>query len=152
VLLVAGAAAWSASRPEHAADQTNAALGALADGDKAAALSLAEQAAKTDPLSTDALFALSQIQAAAGRQPAALATLQRAVQLQPANADTWNQLALYDLDSGPGARAALRDVSPALFLNPRSATAQSIYLEAYRREQAAKLKAAAKAKKTTRKR
>ncbi len=69
------------------------------------------------------------------------------MQLQPANADTWNQLALYDLDSGRGPRAALRDVSPALFLNPRSATAQSIYLEAYRREPAPrKRKAAAKAK------
>jgi len=142
VLLVAGTAAWSASRPQRAADQTDAALSALADGNKALALSTAEQATGTDPLSVDALFTLSQAQTAAGRRAAALATLQRAVQLQPANAGTWNQLALYDLDSGRGPAAALRDVSPALFLDPRSATAQSIYLEAYRREQAAKLKAA----------
>ncbi len=141
VLLVAAAAAWSASRPQHAADQTDAALAALADGDSASALRLAEQATRTDPLSVDALFTLSQIQTAARDRAAAAATLQRAVQLQPANADTWNQLALYDLDSGAGPRAALRDVAPALFLNPRSATAQSIYLEAYRRSHAARAKA-----------
>jgi len=146
VLLVAGAAAWSSSRPQHAADQTEAALNALADGNRAQALSTAVAATKTDPLSVDALFTLSQIQRAAGQKAAALATLQRAVQLQPANADTWNQLALFDLDSGPGPGAALHDVSPALFLNPRSATAQSIYLEAYRREQLAKTKGKAKAK------
>ncbi len=147
VVALAIVAAWAASQPQNAVDRTDDALAALAAGDIDRARTLAVEAGDTDPLSVDPLFALSEIEAAAQQPAAAQSALEHAVQLQPAVPDTWIRLAQYQLLSG-NAAAAARTVRPALYLDPRSAPAQAVFLEASRKEsEAARAKAKAKAKK-----
>jgi len=52
------------------------------------------------------------------------------VRLQPANPQTWLQLAGFDVNHEP--RAALHDLGPALFLDPQSIQAQTYYVIALR--------------------
>ncbi len=149
VVAVAITAAYSAMGPQRAVDQIDEALVALADGNTAKARTLAQEARDTNPLSIDPLFTLATIENAAGRNPAALTAIQSAVKLQPANADTWVRLAQLELGPENDPQAALRDIGPALFLDPRSLTAQATFLAAYRQQaavQAKRAKTKAKAK------
>ena len=137
------------SQPQTAVDRADDALAALAAGDIERARTFAVEAGDIDPLSVDPLFALSEVEAAAQQPAAAQAALERAVQLQPAVPDTWIRLAQYQLLAGDAA-AAQRTVRPALYLDPRSAPAQAIFLEASRKLAAAeraKAKTKAKSKK-----
>jgi len=147
VLAIAGLAAWSTAQPQAAVDRADQALFALAEGNVAQARTLAIQAGDIDPLSVDPLFALSEVESAARQPAAAKAALERAVQQQPATPETWIRLAQFELLGGDAA-AARDTVRPALYLDPRSAPAQAIFLEATRQLSAAqKTKAKAKVKK-----
>ncbi len=146
VVVIAATAAWSTQQPQAAVDRTDEALSALAEGQIPQARTLAQEAGDIDPLSVDPLFALSEIETAATQPTAAKAALERAVQLQPATPETWIRLAQFELLAG-NAVAARRTVSPALYLDPRSAPAQAIFLEATRKLNAAKKPAKKPAKK-----
>ncbi len=149
VVALALVAAWAASQPQQAVDRADDALAALAAGDIERARTFAVEAGDIDPLSVDPLFALSEVEAAAQQPAAAQAALERAVQLQPAVPDTWIRLAQYQLLAGDAA-AAQRNVRPALYLDPRSAPAQAVFLEASRKlaaAESAKAKKKAKSKK-----
>src|SRR5204862_3523920 len=105
----------------------------LSDGRTADALLQARAAHDRDPLALEPLFDISEIEDAAGHRDFAQRTLEEAVRLQPANPESWRQLANYQLNTlnqpGP-AFAALR---AALFLDPQSPAVRAEFLDAYRR-------------------
>jgi tetratricopeptide (TPR) repeat protein len=90
----------------------------------AAALAAAQSAVDRDPLSVQALFALSAVQQASGATALARATLQRAVRLQPSNPEPWLHLGLYELSSDP--QVALRDLEAGIYLDPQSISPELI--------------------------
>ncbi len=128
---VALCVAWSQWQPLRSQQAQAAALSALARHDYAAARAAAGSAERRDPLSVDPLFDLGTIETAAGRPAAARAAYVRAVRLTPANATAWEQLASFDLGQGDRARA-LRDLGPALYLDPQSHAAISQYIDTLR--------------------
>jgi tetratricopeptide (TPR) repeat protein len=143
VLVLAGLATWATTQPQRAVDRTDEALAALAAGRVPEARELATEATDIDPLAVDPLFALSEVESAASLPVAAKAALERAVKLQPATPETWIRLARFELLAG-NAAAAQATVRPALYLDPRSAPAQAIFIEASRTmDEAAQAKAKA---------
>ena len=130
LVVATGVIAWATYQPLRSANTADAALVALDDGNVRQARELTVRASEIDPLTVEPLFNLAVIEA---RRPAvARQALERAVQLQPQNAATWLRLAEYDADIGDegGALAALR---AALYLDPKSTDAVSLFLEVSRR-------------------
>jgi tetratricopeptide (TPR) repeat protein len=111
-------AAWAQWQPQRSADASQEAL-ALSARDPNGALSAAQAAVKYDPLSAEALFALSTIQQHSGLTALARATLVRAVHLQPSNPQTWRTLGEYDLLMG-NPKAALDELRATVYLNPEA--------------------------------
>jgi hypothetical protein len=91
--------AWFVWQPLHSSDQVTAAIGAMTRGDAPAALADARGAASSDPVAVDPLWELSAIYSAVGNQTASRAELVKATNLQPSNAETWQQLGSYDLQA-----------------------------------------------------
>ena len=117
VLAAALLAAWSQWQPQRSEDARLHAI-ALVASDPRAALTSAHAAVARDPLSVQALFALSAVEQAAGEAAPARATLQRAVKLQPSNPETWLHLGLYEIRGNP--RMALSDLEAVIYLDPQS--------------------------------
>jgi hypothetical protein len=92
-------AAWFVWQPLHSSDQVTAAINAITRGDAPAALAAARGAASSDPVSVDPLWELSAIYSAIGNQAASRAELVKATDVQPSNAETWQQLGSYDLQA-----------------------------------------------------
>jgi cytochrome c-type biogenesis protein CcmH/NrfG len=59
--------------------------------------------------------------------------LEEAVRLQPANPETWQRLAEFELDILDRPQVALTAIRPALYLDPRSSDAVAVFLAAQRR-------------------
>jgi type II secretory pathway pseudopilin PulG len=116
-------AAWSQWQPQRSEDARQQALALLATN-RPAALEAAQRAVNRDPLSVQALFALSAVQQATGEPALARATLQRAVRLQPSNPEPWLDLGLHELSSDP--RAALGDLEAGIYLDPQSISPELI--------------------------
>jgi O-Antigen ligase len=93
--LVAG---WFVWQPLHSANQFGAAITAMSRGDSAAALADAHGAAASDPVSVDPLYELSAIYSARRDLTSARQELVTATSLQPSNPETWQALAMFDLD------------------------------------------------------
>jgi hypothetical protein len=102
-LVVLGA--WAIWQPLRSANADSAGLAAIARGNPSAAIADARTAASTDPLALEPRFELSALYSAAGRPADARAELVKAVNLQPENAVSWQQLGLYDLDHHQPVRA-----------------------------------------------
>lgn len=135
--------AWSQWQPLRAADTTTSAL--TASGTQPArSVVLAHAAVAQDPLSLDARFALAAAQQAAGQATAARATLSEAVALQPSNADSWYQLASFDIAANH-LRLALGELRPALYLDPQSKPDRTVYLAVLAEVQVQANRAAARA-------
>jgi hypothetical protein len=111
-------AAWAQWQPQRSADASQEAL-ALSARDPTGALSAAQAAVSHDPLSAEALFALSTIQQHTGQAALARATLVRAVHLQPSNPQTWQALGEYDLRMG-NPKNALNELRATVYLNPEA--------------------------------
>ncbi|HJS93586.1 MAG TPA: hypothetical protein VJ741_04935, partial [Solirubrobacteraceae bacterium] len=92
-------AAWFVWQPLHSSNQVTAAITAITRGDAPAALASARGAAGSDPVSVDPLWELSAIYSALGNQAASRAELVKATNVQPSNAQTWQQLGAYDLQA-----------------------------------------------------
>jgi O-antigen ligase len=116
-------AAWSQWQPQHSEEAREEALALLAR-DPLGASAAANRAVTRDPLSTEALFTLADIQGVSGRAALARATLERAVRLQPSNPKTWLELGRYDLTSNP--HAALKELQASIYLNPESIAPEAI--------------------------
>jgi hypothetical protein len=132
VLVVGLAGAWAIWQPQRSVDASDAALTALIDGHVQDAQAHAEDAVSIDPLSIDALFTLAAVERAARDLPAARAALQHAVELQPANPESWLRLGQFELDQGH-VRRALRLLGAAIYLDPRGPEAQTAYAQAQQR-------------------
>ena len=111
-------AAWAQWQPQRSADASQEAL-ALSASDPNGARSAAQAAVNHDPLSAEALFALSTIQQHSGQAALARSTLVQAVHLQPSNPQTWQTLGEYDLRMG-NPKAALNELRATVFLNPEA--------------------------------
>jgi len=134
ILTAALIAGWSTWRP-LAADQAAAKAQATAAANpitNAAALKEAVHAADLDPLAVEPLYAEAYVHVIGGRKPAAREALVKAVRLQPANPDTWLQLADFTLNQLNKPAEAQRLLGPALYLDPQSRAAAIIYLKASR--------------------
>lgn len=132
-VLVAAAAlagAVSATRPERSASAIDNALAALADRQPGRARAFAQDAIDANPLAVEPLFTLSRVETTEGQVLAARMALEHAVQLQPANPDTWIHLSQFELATSKDRAAAKRAVTAALYLDPRSTLAQALYLAA----------------------
>lgn len=80
-------------------------------------LHLAKKATVYDPLSIDALFILAGAQQRLGKSAEAKASLSKAVELQPDNYLTWEQLAIYERDYWGESEAARVHLARAAGLN-----------------------------------
>jgi hypothetical protein len=126
VVAVALVAAWFVWQPLHSSDQVTAAIGSMIRGDAPAALAEARGAAGSDPVSVDPLWELSAIYSAIGNRAASRAELVKATNVQPSNAQTWQQLGSYDLQAHHP-RLATGELQRALRLDRTSQiTAQNL--------------------------
>jgi tetratricopeptide (TPR) repeat protein len=135
-LVLALVCAWAVWQPERSEAIGQDAVATLDTGNADAARAQAQQARDRNPLSVDPLFELSTIETSAGRKFAARRALVQAVQLQPANPETWQRLAEFELDILDRPRVALTAIRPALYLDPRSSDAVAVFLAAQRKTQA----------------
>jgi hypothetical protein len=132
VLVLALAAAWTAYQPVRAVHAGDAAFDRLDQGQSGAAASIARIATDRNPLSVDPQFELAAIEEARGNTGEAQRALERAVSLQPANAEAWRRLGRLRLDVLGDAEGALRAFRAAYYLDPQSPRSVSAVLEASR--------------------
>ena len=121
-LVLALVAAWTAYQPVRSVHAGDAALERLERGAYEPAASIAQIAVDRNPLAVDPLFELAAIQQARGQTPEAQGALERAVRLQPANAETWRRLGRFRLDVLAEPRRALDDLQAAYYLDPQNPT------------------------------
>jgi hypothetical protein len=131
VLVLAVAGAWTAFQPVRAVNAGDAAFDRLDRGQPEAAASIARIATERNPLSVDPLFELATIEGLRGRTREAERALERAVELQPANAEAWRRLGRLRMQAGRPDEA-LRAFRAAYYLDPRGQTSESDVLEASR--------------------
>lgn len=127
---------WTVWQPLRSDTIGEDSIATLATGDADAARAQAQAARDRNPLSVDPLFELSTIEASAGRRFEARRALEDAVHLQPANPETWQRLAEFELDILNRPRVALTAIRPALYLDPRSSDAVAVFLAAQRKTSA----------------
>jgi hypothetical protein len=130
--LLALATAWTAYQPVRARHAGDAALDRLAAGNPEAAAEIAGIAARRNPLSVDPLFELAVIEQARGRLPEAAAALEKAVAMQPQNAETWRRLGRLRLSALGQPGPALKAFQAAYYLDPASPISTSDVVEASR--------------------
>jgi O-antigen ligase/polysaccharide polymerase Wzy-like membrane protein/tetratricopeptide repeat protein len=128
---IALVAAWTSWQPQRAVAKGSDALATAEAGNYPAARAQIADAEEINPLSVDLLFQQSAIAAASGDVAGARAALQEAVRKEPANAATWLNLAQFELDHGHKPQA-LSAIGSALYLDPHSPAAISVYLQASR--------------------
>jgi hypothetical protein len=132
VLAIALTAAWTAYQPVRAVHAGDAAFDRLDQGQPEAAADIARIATERNPLSVDPLFELAAIEEARGRPQEAEAVLERAVALQPANAEAWRRLGRVRLTAQSDAQGALSAYRAAYYLDPRNPASTSDVIEASR--------------------
>jgi hypothetical protein len=132
VIAIALVAAWTALQPVRAVHAGDAAFDKLDQGQPDAAIEEARKATERNPLAVDPLFELAAIEEARGRTQEAEATLERAVDLQPANAETWRRLGRFRLSALNDPKGALSAFQAAYYLDPHGATSTSDVIEASR--------------------
>jgi predicted Zn-dependent protease len=130
VLATAAVVAWSTWQPQRSDVASDRALDLAADGKLAAARAKANDAHDWDPLSPKPYFALATIDAASHHPRAGQSQLQAAVREFPADPQTWLRLADFQLNTLGHAADALRTVRGALYLDPSSRPAQTVYFAA----------------------
>ena len=140
VLAVSLSVIWATVQPQRAVNKDEAAIEYLSEKQLVKAQEEAQSAVETNPLAVEPLFTLATVQVANGNPPAARATLQKAVKLQPAVAAAWIRLAQFELNTAKDPAAATAALQPALFLDPRSAEAKATFLLALRAEADSKKK------------
>jgi hypothetical protein len=120
VVGIALLASWSALQPVRAVHAQDEAVNRLEAGALPAAASIARIAHDRNPLSVDPLFQLAAIEVAAGRNAQASKALEQAVDLEPANPETWRRLGQTRLTTFNDPKGALKAFQAAYFLDPRN--------------------------------
>jgi len=90
-------AAWFVWQPLHSQNAFDAAISAMSDGNSTAALVDAQSAAASNPVSIEPLIELSEIYSARHNPTAARQELVKAMDIQPSNPETYEQLGQFDL-------------------------------------------------------
>jgi tetratricopeptide (TPR) repeat protein len=121
--------AWSQWQPLRSDDAWNSAYEANTAHQYVLARADAETAASENPLDYQPLVELAAAQAGLHELAKARTTIERAVRLQPSNPQTWYDLAYFDFNALDAPAAALRDLAPAIFLDPESTYSQQLYTE-----------------------
>ncbi|MEA2392965.1 MAG: hypothetical protein QOJ82_856 [Solirubrobacteraceae bacterium] len=124
-------AAWTSWQPQRSVSEGYDALASAEAGRFAQARAQVADAQRLNPLAVDPLFEQAAIERGAGDSPAARRALEDAVRKQPANPETWLNLAEFELAEGRKPQA-LAAVGSALFLDPRSSAGIATYLQASR--------------------
>ena len=130
-LLVAVGVVWAIVQPERAAEASGRALALAEERKFERAAEEARRAHEIDPLSARPLLTLAAVEEASGDTAGAEAAYADALVSFPGDAQNWIALAEFQLRRGRPADA-LRTVQGALYLDPRSRTAQEIFLLARR--------------------
>jgi tetratricopeptide (TPR) repeat protein len=126
--------AWTIWQPEASDRATNEAL-ALADERKFdEAIAKTEEAENLNPLTPDPLLVRAAVDTAANRVDEAQKSLERAVILFPGDPQTWYRLAAFELGTRDAPEQALETIRGALYLNPHSAPARNLFLDARARQ------------------
>jgi tetratricopeptide (TPR) repeat protein len=133
VVAVALCGAWAVYQPQRADSANQKALDLLATKQLAAAEKQADKAHSIDPASITPLWTKAAIAVAGGKLPAAETQFQRAVFDQPSNPEAWTRLAEFELYRNNQPKKALDIIKGALFLDPRSAPAQTVFFDATRK-------------------
>ena len=120
--------AWAQWQPLRSQDATGAAFIANANHNYVLARAQATTAIAEDPLDYLPLVQLAYAQAGLHDPNAGELTMQRAVELQPSNPNTWFELAYYEFYELGATATAQRDLAPALYLDPQSHEYQQLYL------------------------
>jgi hypothetical protein len=120
VLVTAVAAAWSTFQPLRAVHAQDAAIERADQGALVPALSIARIAHDRYPLAIDPLFELAALEQAHGDRDAARRALEQAVDLEPANPETWRRLGQLRLNVYGDPSGALRAFQAAFYLDPRA--------------------------------
>jgi tetratricopeptide (TPR) repeat protein len=133
VVVVALCAAWAVYQPQRADHANDQALHLLAAKQFAAAQKKAGDAHSINPASLTPLWTKAAIDIAQKNLPAAEVQLQRAVFDQPSNPEAWTRLAEFELYRNNQPQKAIDIVKGALYLDPRSAPAQTVFFDALRK-------------------
>jgi tetratricopeptide (TPR) repeat protein len=133
LLVITAGCAWATWQPLRAVNAGDDALQLVSEGKVDQARTAAQHAHDINPLSIEPLADLAVVEQTAGRKDAARAALEEAVRLQPQNPTPWLQLAEFQLDQFGDARGALSSLGAALYLDPRSQTGVTLFLDATRR-------------------
>jgi O-Antigen ligase len=130
VLLVAVVTAWAIWQPEASDRQVGDALRLSDAGNLDAAIAKTEDAADSNPLSSNPLLTRAAIQTEAGQIGAAQHTLEQAVLKFPGDPQTWYRLAAFQLGTVDHPVQAAATIRAAIFLDPKSVPNQSLFLQA----------------------
>ncbi|HEY0631919.1 MAG TPA: tetratricopeptide repeat protein [Thermoleophilaceae bacterium] len=122
--------AWAIWQPLRSDNESDHALDLSANNHVDAARRAAQRAHDIDPLSPRPYVVRNAIEDASGDPVAAQKALQDAVVAFPADPQTWIQLAQYQLNSANQPAEALKTVKGALYLDPQSRAAQTVYFQA----------------------
>jgi tetratricopeptide (TPR) repeat protein len=125
IVVVAFAVAWSALQPVRSVHAQAAEYDRIDQGQLDAAASIAQIAHERNPLAVEPLFDLSAIEQARRRPQPAVRALEQAVDLEPANPETWRRLGRMRLTVLKDPKGALSAFRAALYLDPRSLKAIS---------------------------
>lgn len=130
VLLAAIVTAWAVWQPEASDRAIGDALRLSDAGQFDAAIAKTKDAADANPLSSDPLLTRAAIETDAGHVVAAGRTLEDAVLKFPGEPQTWYRLAAFQLGTLDQPEKAAATVRAAIFLDPRSAENQALFLQA----------------------
>jgi hypothetical protein len=130
VLLAALLTVWAIWQPWAADRQTTDAVELADAGDVDGALAKTQDAADTNPLSAEPLLVEAAIATRAGRESEAEAVLEDAVLKFPGEPETWYRLAAFQLGTLDEPAKAAETIRGALYLDPHSASARQLFLEA----------------------
>jgi tetratricopeptide (TPR) repeat protein len=132
VVAVALCAAWAVYQPQRADHANDQALDLLTKKQLPAALEKADRAHSLNPSSLTPLWTKGAIYVAQNNPKGAEVEFQRAVFDQPSNPEAWTRLAEFELYRNNQPQKALEIVEGALYLDPRSAAAQTVFFDALR--------------------
>ena len=119
-------AAWFVWQPLHSQNSFDAAISAMSDGNSTAALADAQSAAASNPVSVEPLWELSEIYSAQRNPTAARQELVKAMNIQPSNPETYEQLGQFDLAHNQAIVAVLEFQTAQLLDRSSSAVAQQL--------------------------
>jgi predicted Zn-dependent protease len=130
VLVAAILIAWAVWQPEASDRAIGDALRLSDAGQLDAAIAKTNDAADSNPLSSDPLLTRAAIETEAGQEGAARRTLEEAVLKFPGEPQTWYRLAAFQLGTLDQPVKAAATVGAAIFLDPKSAQNQALFLQA----------------------